>query len=384
MYYATIIVEQVKHYSKRFYELAREKARKEGLDLTIIYGDGYREEKEKRDALDIPWGIKIKNKYWTIGSNVLCWQPCLGRVKNADLIIMDQGNKYLANYVLIVKRLLFGKPNLAYWGHGKNFQSEHPNGTKEKIKKRLICHVDWWFAYNDMTVSIVQEAGFPSDRITNMHNSIDTRGVIEAKSALRDDELQQLKEQLAIQEGPVGIFCGSMYDKKRLPFLLKACLTIRKSVPNFQMICIGDGPDRQRIENAASECDWIKCVGMKNNVEKVKYFALADVFLMPGAVGLAVLDSFALKVPMITTHYPYHGPEIAYLHDGINGLIVEDTVEGYSRAVIDILKDKVRYSRLVDGCSKSAALFSVESMADNFIDGLSHCLEYVKRKRGKK
>lgn len=47
---------------------------------------------------------------------------------------------------------------------------------------------------------------------------------------------------------------------------------------------------------------------------------LARVFLMPGLVGLAILDAGAAGLPLVTTDYPWHSPEIAYLDPGVNGL----------------------------------------------------------------
>jgi L-malate glycosyltransferase len=38
--------------------------------------------------------------------------------------------------------------------------------------------------------------------------------------------------------------------------------------------------------------------------------------LMPGLVGLAVLDAFADGIPRVTTVIEYHSPEIEYLVPG--------------------------------------------------------------------
>ena len=61
---------------------------------------------------------------------------------------------------------------------------------------------------------------------------------------------------------------------------------------------------------------------------------MAAMQFMPGAVGLGILDSFALQTPMVTTTQNFHGPEIEYLENGKNGIITEDNIETYTNAII--------------------------------------------------
>jgi glycosyltransferase involved in cell wall biosynthesis len=103
---------------------------------------------------------------------------------------------------------------------------------------------------------------------------------------------------------------------------------------------------------------------------------LAKLTLMPGLVGLGVLDSFALRVPLVTTDVPYHSPEIEYLKDGVNGLIMPDRCDPseYAAAVVGTLRDAKLRERLRRGCKESSALYTIEAMADNFADGVCRAL----------
>ena len=47
--------------------------------------------------------------------------------------------------------------------------------------------------------------------------------------------------------------------------------------------------------------------------KKIRYFDLAHFQLMPGPVGLHIVESFAMLKPLATTNLKTHGPEIAYL-----------------------------------------------------------------------
>ena len=56
-------------------------------------------------------------------------------------------------------------------------------------------------------------------------------------------------------------------------------------------------------------------------------------------VGLGILDSFALGIPMVTTDCKIHSPEIAYLKSGRNGLMIADSEEAFIEGVERLLKN---------------------------------------------
>ena len=93
-----------------------------------------------------------------------------------------------------------------------------------------------------------------------------------------------------------------------LKFLLEACALVRAEVPDFEMIFVGSGADAGLVSQAARRHDWIHYVGPKFGRELVPYFMASKLLLMPGLVGLVVLDSFACEVPLVTTNVAYHSP----------------------------------------------------------------------------
>lgn len=372
MYKITLITECLRQYRRKFHELLHTELKSIGIEYQLIYGKASVVERKKRDEVDLSWAAKIDNKSWSIFGMEICWQPCLNMLRDSDLIIVEQASKYVINYLLMLKRY-FGGPKLAFWGHGRDFQAS-ANTLKEKFKHAFINQVDWWFAYNIATVNIVKKAGFPIDHITDVQNAIDTKTLISIKSRTSQEELALLKKELNLKNDPIGIFCGGMYRKKRLPFLIDSCKMVKKRIPAFQMIFLGDGPGSNVVKSASEKYNWIHFVGPKFDKEKVKYFCLANVLLMPGLVGLVVLDSFALEVPMVTTDYEFHSPEIAYMKHGVNGIITKNDLTSYSNTVVDILLDQNKHQVLVKGCRESAQEYSVEDMAQNFSEGIKKCL----------
>lgn len=371
-----VVYKNMPHYRVAFFELLRKELEKDGVNFVLIYGQPSEKDKKKKDTIELDWAVKIKNKIIKIGNRELYWQPCFKYIKDADLVIVEQASKLLINYFLLVLNKL-KMTRLAYWGHGKNFQDISANFIAEKIKVLLSNKVHWWFAYNNTSKRAVMDLNFPESRITNVQNTIDTKSLLQHMNDISQEELDICKKELNLIGNNVALYAGGMYKEKRLDFLLDACKIIKKNIPDFEMIFIGGGIDDYKVKQASEENDWIKYVGPKFSREKTKYFMLSKIQLMPGLVGLGVIDSFAYGVPMVTTNISYHSPEIEYLENGENGIIVSDPddLEEYAESVIRLLKDDYMLEKLKNGCSISKRKYTNETMVNNFRLGVLKALE---------
>jgi glycosyltransferase involved in cell wall biosynthesis len=209
-----------------------------------------------------------------------------------------------------------------------------------------------------------------------VNNAIDTRALEAAGRALTDNGLTVQRAKLGLSGANVCVFVGAMYREKRLPFVIAACELIRQQVPGFEMVFIGSGPDRHVVEEAVARNAWMRYVGPLFDDEKVRCLRLAKLVLMPGGVGLGILDSFALEVPVVTTSVTYHGPEFLYLEDGLNGVVVEDesSPTAYAACVAALLGNQPALERLKAGCRDAAARYTVENMAARFAAGIAAAL----------
>jgi glycosyltransferase involved in cell wall biosynthesis len=91
---------------------------------------------------------------------------------------------------------------------------------------------------------------------------------------------------------------------------------------------------------------------------------------------LAIVDSFNAGCPIVTTNYPYHSPEIAYLQSGFNGIQTEDNVESFSNAAVTLLNDEAALETLRQGCMVSANQYTLENMVENFATGIERCVRH--------
>lgn len=351
-------------YRLRFLDLLKERLGNEGIQLELIYDA---EASLPNMGELCPWGIPIRSK--RIGK--LIWQPVFGRCHGCDLLIVPQQVRYPTPILLQLTRGL-GSRRHAFWGHGKNLKAESNQAANEWFKRALSTRVDWWFAYNDFSAKLVAGMGYPEERITSVMNAIDMTGIRKRREELTSAEVEAARAELGLTGNNIAVYTGSLRYFKRSEFLIESCEHIRRIIPDFEMIVIGNGPDTAMVEQAAARWPWFHYLGRKTDMEKIPYWALSKLLLMPGGVGLVVLDSFALGIPMVTTENRFHGPEIDYLKDGINGLMVRpgDDVGHYAAEVAALLRDDARRKQLTEGALAERDRYSSEDMCRRFSKGV--------------
>ena len=172
----------------------------------------------------------------------------------------------------------------------------------------------------------------------------------------------------------VFIYCGALYKEKRWDFLIDAVDAIVAKGYKVKLLIVGGGPDEYLVKKAAETRPYILLTGPQFNAEKAAFFRIAHLFLLPGAMGLAILDSFAFGKPIVTTSYEYHGPEIEYLINHVNGIITDNDLDSYIGAIIDLINDPDKLIRMSENAVAEIEKYSNEVMVDNFIQGVKQII----------
>jgi glycosyltransferase involved in cell wall biosynthesis len=155
-------------------------------------------------------------------------------------------------------------------------------------------------------------------------------------------------------------------------------------VPGFQLVIVGDGPQRELVQKAVDESGgWIHWLGAQTGRDKARVLSMSQLMLNPGMVGLSILDSLVAGVPMVTTAYPHHSPEIVYLHSGQNGLMTENNVDSFAAGVVHLLNHPEELDKLRAGCRASAEEYTIEKMADHFCNGILACLSVQEKEKNR-
>lgn len=363
-----VVQRRLTHYRVPFFESLREALQERGFRLRLLVGEPTPNERLKRDEGHLDWAERTACHY-TLGGR-LCWQDVRGRIAGASYVILTQENKLLLNWWLLAARR--STPRVALWGHGRNYQPEgRAAPLLAQAKSWLSRRADWWFAYTAGSATVVAEFGYPPERITTLNNAVDTSALAREVSRLRSADPMAVRRSLGLGSGPVGLFVGSLYAQKRLDLIVDAAIRIRRSIPDFRLAIAGGGPMAGWLQARVANLDWVHLLGPVHGERKAAALAVAEVMLNPGAVGLSIVESFAAGVPMVVAATDNHGPEIAYLEHGTNGLMTRACPDDYASAVMALLHDDGLARQLRAGCASSARTYTQEAMVVRFADGVT-------------
>lgn len=372
----TIFQPRIPRYRLALFDQLREALAARSVDLRLVYGQPIGAQVDRQDSVELEWVAPVRSRSVAVGDRHLVWQPALRAATHSDLVILTQTAGMVTNYGVLLSRWTRGNPKVAFWGHGRGFRAVSDRSPAELLKRRLATRVDWWFAYTERTARVVEEAGFDRTRVTVLNNTIDTAALRDDLAAVSSDELARVREEHGLA-GHTGIFLGSMYEAKRLEFLIAACDKVAASLPTFRLLTVGGGPATEIIERAAESRPWLRPLGPRFGREKAALLAAADVLLMPGLVGLVIVDAFSAGLPLVTTDVGYHSPEIEYLRNGVNGLSLPESAspEAYAGAVVELLMSPERLRKLRAGSASAAREYTIESMVGRFADGIERALD---------
>lgn len=376
-----IIQRRMTEYRIPMFDALRHRLIENDINLQVVYGAPTTAESTRKDSGNLPWGIRINNHYLRVGKSHIVWQSIPRQLlADQDLIIMSHENSLLKNHFLLFQKRYHDKVKLAFWGHGANFQSMRKSTVRERFKAWTTRFVDWWFAYTQLSVEKLILNGFSPERITCLNNAIDVTSIQKWRVEITEEERRTLMRALGLRGTHLAIFLGGLYADKRLDFLCSSADELKRLLSDFELVIIGDGPQREMIRVFAASRPWCRWVGARHDREKVLYASLGQVMLNPGLVGLGILDSFALGIPLLTTDCGIHSPEISYLKSGYNGLMVTDDLQVYTKMAIRVLTDRSFRDTLANNCIRDLARYSLDNMVNNFSIGILKALSADKLK----
>ncbi|MFJ7178088.1 glycosyltransferase family 4 protein [Streptomyces massasporeus] len=366
----TVVQPYLHSYRVPFYECLHADMASRGIELILALGSPTGQIAHRSDACVLAEAVQLPQRALPLGPKQLLWRRLGELAHTSDALVLQHMLHCTESYTPLLRSRLRKGPPVALWGQGKAY-SYRPLPLASAAKTLMTRLADWFFAYTEQGRRDVEGWGFPGDRITVVRNSTDTRAVMTAAQRTTPVQLAALHEQHGLAPGRTALFIGGLDAPKRIPFLLRAVDRIAAQLPGFRLLVAGEGAQRGLVEKSRAAV-W---VGRASTEQKALLGAACEVMLMPGAVGLCAVDSFALGTPVVTTHWPFHGVEFGYLEHGRNALVVPTDDEGrYADAVVGLLRDRERLRRLQEGCRAAADSYSVEEMSGRFADGVEQML----------
>lgn len=113
---------------------------------------------------------------------------------------------------------------------------------------------------------------------------------------------------------PIILAVGQLVKRKGFDYLVKACEKLKANKNEFQCWIVGDGPERQRLEQIVKQGDMrqdVLLLGRKPQELVKTYLQQASVFALPSiitdeggreGIPVALMEAMAMQIPVVSTH----------------------------------------------------------------------------------
>jgi N-acetyl-alpha-D-glucosaminyl L-malate synthase BshA len=183
------------------------------------------------------------------------------------------------------------------------------------MKKRADAFVAISQDIKDVLIGL----GFPPNKIAYISNGVDTTHF----SPLSAYSKAACRQSLNLSDGPIIVFVGRLVAVKQLDVLIKAFAGLVPNLPaSAQLLIVGDGEERARLENQAVELGVSPQVRFIGSVANVRpYLQASDIFVLPSrneGLPVALLEAMACSLPCVASAT---GGILDVIRPGINGLM---------------------------------------------------------------
>jgi glycosyltransferase involved in cell wall biosynthesis len=356
-----VLQEQVPPYRVPFFRLLADELQSRDLDLRVA----------SSSVLSEPDELGFRHRRTLTSRGGLSSLEAIYRERPTALVLPH--SVHFAPLATATRLLQIRGRKQLFWGMGlarrygpASARDRRPAG--EIARRLMLSACDHYLSYTDTSTTNLLTGGYDVARITTLNNAVEA--------------LATPGQVMGAQRVPFqALFVASLVEDKEPLEAVAIVNQIRRTIPGATLHIVGDGPLRPLCEKAANEQEWVHYYGPQRG-QRLRELALAsDIAIIPGRVGLAVLEMASAGLPMATFAASLHGAEISYLKDRINGLFLNGGISTAANELGALLADRPAVERMRNAAFKTASKYTVRNMAANFADGVMTSLSWRLRVR---
>lgn len=208
---------------------------------------------------------------------------------------------------------------------------ESGNPVKRVLKDRFLrwcfSRVSGFLCIGGLNREFYRSYGIAEDRLFDVPYAVDN-AFFQARLAEASARRESFRASLSLApERPILLFAGKLVEHKGVEDLWNAYVQLSPdgvSEPEAQLLFVGDGSERPRLEALARQRGWsgVQFLGFRNQTELPAFFDLCDVFVMPSRFepwGLIVNEVMNAGKPIVCSDCVGCVPDL--IKEGENGLL---------------------------------------------------------------
>lgn len=331
----------------------------------------------------------VQNHEWNVGGSILVYQPVLRTYlkDEFDGAIIGHEFKFISSLAVLMVSLLLRRP-VIWWGFGFRkaygaWQNDTGTSLKDRIARwaadRLAKLGSGYLVYTEAGRDYLLGIGIPENRIQVLRNTIDVEEQIALSQTAETIPSTGIRSKLGLSENShVLVYIGRLVPRKQIDLLIRFGLqTPEISGKRADIVIIGDGSERRPLEALANGAPNIHFLGALDptDIQIAEAMKIASAVVIPGYLGLAVNHAFAHGKPVITRDHDFHSPEIEYLTDNLNGLMIQGDENDFLSGVESFLKDPDLQRRLAESALETRETLRLKNMVSSFDGFVSRLFE---------
>lgn len=191
---------------------------------------------------------------------------------------------------------------------------------KEKLKSRLVAKFSAVAATGQRSAEYIESLGISKEKIFQVGNVVDNNHFAAFRSGLGPDT-KKTRESLQLPKTYFLTVCH-LAPEKSLEFLLEAYRRYRDQGGAWDLVILGDGPERNKLETIihTKSIAGVSIRGWVSYDDLPPFYGLASCFILPSLSepwGLVVNEAMACGLPILVSDRCGCLPELC--HDGVNG-----------------------------------------------------------------
>lgn len=301
----------------------------------------------------------------------------------AETIISEFALRMSSTYELCIRRRLRGGPATLFWSHGYNMHRGLGSWRQSMMqwpRIMLSALVDGHICYSDEGRAFLLPY-ISEDRLFVARNTIDVAPLQTLALSTKPIEAAGRPHLLTVSR---------LTRDRNVPNLVRVFKRLLVDFPDAHLTIIGGGPEAEPTKHIAGDLlgRSISMVGAEYDEARLaRHYRSADLVVFCGAAGLSINHSLAYGVPVMaydrTLHGPGHGPEIAYVVDGLTGLRVSTfTDDAMLQALTTFLK---KFPDPKASFRESIARYTTENLDINvMVEDFRKVYEYFNTLRNRK
>ena len=210
-----------------------------------------------------------------------------------------------------------------------------------------------------------RENGYPLESMTSVRTGIDL-------GRFRPLDKRAVRMKLGVEDRPTLGILATLRDWKGHRHLLEAMVRLRGDFPDWQLIIIGDGPERARLEASVDALGLRSIVRLVGNQEDVPaWLSALDLFTLPsyGSEGVpqGIMQAMACGLAVVATPV---GAVSEAVQDGVTGLMTPPRdPEALAASLARLMSDADLRERMgAAGLRFAQAHFGIGMMVDRMLD----------------